>query len=128
MRRPYRERRERLHDLVTPGRHWQVPEMFNDAEAVLEATRRLGLEFIVCKQLASPYRPGRRSSTWTKVKRAQVADVVIGGDEAAVPDVIVSKAALMFDTDGKPRSYEVMAKNPTDNLLTVFSFVHGVPE
>ncbi|WP_434094093.1 hypothetical protein [Nonomuraea wenchangensis] len=77
--RPYRERRERLHGLVAPGRHWQVPEVFSDAEAALEATRRLDLEGIVCKQHASSYRPGRRSRTWTKVKHAHVADVVIGG-------------------------------------------------
>ncbi|MFI7108295.1 hypothetical protein ACIBK9_18470 [Nonomuraea sp. NPDC050227] len=68
-----------------------------------------------------------------KCLRGQIA--VSGGyeiidlyNEAAVPDVIVSKAALVFDADGKPRSYEVRAKNPTDRLLNVYSRVHCVPE
>ncbi|WP_223166280.1 non-homologous end-joining DNA ligase [Nonomuraea sp. SYSU D8015] len=79
VRRPYRERRERLEDLVTPGTHWQVPAVFDDAKAVLEATRQLGLEGIVCKRPDASYRPGSRSPAWRKVKNSQVADVVIGG-------------------------------------------------
>ncbi|MEV5561173.1 non-homologous end-joining DNA ligase [Nonomuraea wenchangensis] len=104
VRRPYRERRERLHGLVAPGRHWQVPEVFSDAEAVLEATRRLGLEGIVCKQLASPYRPGRRSPTWTKIKHAQVADVVIGGWRPAGSPARQRVSALLLGVpDGSGR-------------------------
>ncbi|MFG1615858.1 hypothetical protein ACGFI3_24110 [Nonomuraea wenchangensis] len=101
---PTDERRERLHGLARLGRHWQVPEVSSDAEAVLEATRRLDLEFIVCKQLASPYRPGRRSRTWTKVKHAQVADVVIGGWRPAGSPARHRVSALLLDvSDGSGR-------------------------
>ncbi|MFI7709217.1 hypothetical protein [Nonomuraea sp. NPDC049480] len=74
VRRPYRERRERLEDLITPGTHWQVSAVFDDAKAVLDATRQLGLEGIVCKRPDAPYRPGRRSPAWRKIKNSQVAD------------------------------------------------------
>ncbi|MGW5685250.1 ATP-dependent DNA ligase, partial [Nonomuraea sp. NPDC003754] len=37
------------------------------------------LEGIVCKRVDSPYRPGRRSGDWVKVKHHQTAEVVIGG-------------------------------------------------
>ncbi|MFI6922377.1 hypothetical protein ACIBIZ_20730 [Nonomuraea spiralis] len=77
--------------------------------------------------------PHTEGSYIGKCLRGQIA--VSGGyeitdwyNQAAVPDVIVSKAALVFDSDGKPRSYEVRAKNPTDRLLNVYSLVHCVPE
>ncbi|WP_420847110.1 hypothetical protein [Nonomuraea basaltis] len=35
---------------------------------MLEASRQLGLEGIVCKRLSAPYRPGHRSPAWRKVK------------------------------------------------------------
>ncbi|MGW0587134.1 hypothetical protein [Streptosporangium sp. NPDC002607] len=44
-----------------------------------------------------------------------------------VPDVIVSKASLVF-TQETPRSYEVKAKNPTDRLLNIMIRVLCVPE
>jgi len=47
-------------------------------EAVLESARRLGLEGIVSKRLASPYRSGR-TDDWTKAKCRPGQEVVIGG-------------------------------------------------
>ncbi|MFI7687622.1 hypothetical protein ACIBQ6_01060 [Nonomuraea sp. NPDC049655] len=83
--------------------------------------------------LSALLHPRTAGSYIGKCLRGQIA--VSGGyeitdlyNEAAVPDVIVSKAALVFDADGKPRSYEVRAKNPTDRLLNVYSRVHCVPE
>ncbi|HUR06524.1 MAG TPA: non-homologous end-joining DNA ligase [Nonomuraea sp.] len=78
--RPYTERRELLEQVLTPGFRWQVPVWFHDhAERALRSSRRLGLEGVVCKRLSSPYRPGRRSSEWTKVKNLTVVEVVIVG-------------------------------------------------
>jgi bifunctional non-homologous end joining protein LigD len=34
---------------------------------------------VVCKHIDSPYRPGRRSPAWTKVKHISTIEVVIGG-------------------------------------------------
>ena len=44
------------------------------------STRRSqnGLEGVVAKRRASPYRPGRRSPDWTKVKSFRTQEVVVG--------------------------------------------------
>ncbi|MEV4100461.1 non-homologous end-joining DNA ligase [Nonomuraea sp. NPDC049649] len=77
---PYTERRDLLEDVFTPGYRWQVPVRFHDhAEEAFASSRRLGLEGVVCKRLTSPYRPGRRTAEWTKVKNVSAAEVVIGG-------------------------------------------------
>ncbi|MFI6909632.1 non-homologous end-joining DNA ligase [Nonomuraea sp. NPDC050394] len=77
---PYVERRELLEATVRPGYRWQVPTWFRGgAQAALESSEQLGLEGVVCKRLASPYRPGRRSADWTKVKNWHAAEVIIGG-------------------------------------------------
>lgn len=78
---PYLRRRETLAALVRPGPHWDVPPHLLGvaaAEAV-DASRRLGLEGIVAKRAASPYRPGRRGPDWVKVKNQRSQEVVIGG-------------------------------------------------
>ncbi|MFC0861541.1 non-homologous end-joining DNA ligase [Sphaerimonospora cavernae] len=77
---PYTARRELLEELVTPGDHWDVPPCFRDDGAhVLAESRRLGLEGVMAKRLASPYRPGRRSPDWVKVKNFRTQDVVVCG-------------------------------------------------
>ncbi|GII76425.1 ATP-dependent DNA ligase [Sphaerisporangium rufum] len=77
---PYVERRRLLEDTVAAGARWQVPAWFRDEGAhALELSRRLGIEGIVSKRLSSPYRPGRRSAEWTKVKNFRAQEVVIGG-------------------------------------------------
>jgi bifunctional non-homologous end joining protein LigD len=77
---PYAERRERLRELRLEGPHWQTPEhVAGDGAAVLEASRRSGLEGIIAKRLDSPYEPGRRSPCWLKIKNVRREDVVIGG-------------------------------------------------
>ncbi|MFG3436565.1 non-homologous end-joining DNA ligase [Nonomuraea sp. NPDC047897] len=80
VRLPYDERRELLEGLVTPGFRWQLPVAFGgDPRAALEASRALGLEGVVVKRRDSPYRPGRRSADWTKVKNFSHLEVVVGG-------------------------------------------------
>jgi bifunctional non-homologous end joining protein LigD len=77
---PYAERRARLRELGLDGAHWQTPEhVVGDGAAVLEASRRSGLEGIIAKRLDSPYEPGRRSPCWLKIKNVRREDVVIGG-------------------------------------------------
>src|SRR4029450_2899107 len=44
-----------------------------------EQARGLGLEGVVAKRAASPYRPGRRSPDWRKVKTQRTQDCVIVG-------------------------------------------------
>ena len=77
---PYRERRERLDELELDGPAWKTPSYREgDGEAFLAASRERGLEGLVAKRLDSPYRPGRRSPAWVKVKNLQRAELTIGG-------------------------------------------------
>ncbi|MGW4637345.1 non-homologous end-joining DNA ligase [Sphaerisporangium sp. NPDC004334] len=77
---PYVQRRELLEDVVTAGARWQVPAWFHDDGAhAMRLSRQLGMEGVVAKRLQSPYRPGRRSPEWTKVKNFRAQEVVIGG-------------------------------------------------
>ena len=77
---PYEERRERLSGLGLDGESWQTPAYHRgDGAAMLELSRTQGLEGIVAKRLASPYRPGKRSRDWLKVKNFRGQEVVIGG-------------------------------------------------
>jgi bifunctional non-homologous end joining protein LigD len=42
-------------------------------------SRERGLEGVLAKRHDSPYLPGRRSPTWTKVKHLRMQEVVVGG-------------------------------------------------
>lgn len=77
---PYVRRRELLESLELLGPRWQTsPAFTGPGSDVLAASRRLGLEGVVAKRLDSPYRPGRRSEEWIKVKNLRTQEVVIGG-------------------------------------------------
>jgi bifunctional non-homologous end joining protein LigD len=76
----YEQRRELLEALELEGPAWRTPAYHRgEGSALLEATRKLGIEGIVAKRLESPYEPGRRSSAWLKIKNVCEQDVVIGG-------------------------------------------------
>jgi bifunctional non-homologous end joining protein LigD len=76
----YEERRELLEQLELDGPAWRTPAYHRgEGSALLEATRRMGVEGVVAKRLDGPYEPGRRSSGWIKVKNVHTQDVVVGG-------------------------------------------------
>jgi bifunctional non-homologous end joining protein LigD len=78
--RPYVERRDRLESLGLEGDAWQVPAYHRgDGAALLAATAEQHLEGIVAKRLDGPYRPGKRSREWLKVKNTRSQEVVVGG-------------------------------------------------
>jgi bifunctional non-homologous end joining protein LigD len=77
---PYLERRERLVSLQLAGESWQTPEhIVGHGQDVLGASAEQGLEGIVAKRLDSTYQPGRRASTWVKVKNFRRQEFVVGG-------------------------------------------------
>ncbi|WP_277051302.1 ATP-dependent DNA ligase [Ruania albidiflava] len=79
-RQPYTDRRDLLARLVEPTEHVQVPEVFDgDLEAALAASKAYGLEGVLAKHPGSRYLPGRRSSTWVKIKHTEAVDVVVCG-------------------------------------------------
>lgn len=79
-RMPLRQRRELLEQLTSDlDAPVQVPPVFDDLDAALHMSREHGLEGIVAKDPASPYRPGTRSASWLKLKNTRTQEVVIVG-------------------------------------------------
>jgi bifunctional non-homologous end joining protein LigD len=80
---PYVERRRRLEDLgllATKPAHWTLSPRFAGPGAdVLHASQAQGLEGVLAKRLDSPYLPGKRSPSWTKVKNLRTQEVIVGG-------------------------------------------------
>ncbi len=80
MGRPYTERRAALTELGLHGKTWQVPgHHVGDGDALLELTRRQGLEGVMAKRLDGQYTPGKRGGGWIKVKNVHRTSLVIGG-------------------------------------------------
>lgn len=76
----YADRRCKLESLKLSGPYWQVPDYtVGTGEAMLAATRALGLEGIMAKRLDSAYHPGQRSGDWLKIKNVARQELVIGG-------------------------------------------------
>jgi bifunctional non-homologous end joining protein LigD len=76
----YEDRRALLEELELEGPAWRTPEYHRgEGSALLDATRRLGIEGVIAKRLDCPYEPGRRATGWIKVKNVLLQDVVIGG-------------------------------------------------
>jgi bifunctional non-homologous end joining protein LigD len=77
---PYRDRRRLLTELVPDGGCWTVPaHRETDGQVLLDAVKEQGLEGIVAKRIDSPYVPGKRSTSWVKVKARRRQEFVIGG-------------------------------------------------
>jgi bifunctional non-homologous end joining protein LigD len=76
----WRERRAVLERLALRGGTWQTPPVVEgDAEHALDTARRLGLEGVVAKRVDAPYLPGRRTTTWQKLKLKARQELVVGG-------------------------------------------------
>lgn len=77
---PYAERRAQLEKLVKPNPFVQVPpDAGDDLDAALATSLELGLEGVMAKRADSPYRTGRRSRDWLKLKHTLTQEVVVGG-------------------------------------------------
>jgi bifunctional non-homologous end joining protein LigD len=78
---PLEERKRLLEELVVPTEHLRIssPCVVGEGLALSTAARARRLEGIVAKRLGSPYRPGRRTKDWLKIKVIHDADVVVGG-------------------------------------------------
>jgi bifunctional non-homologous end joining protein LigD len=77
---PYVERRARLERLVRPHGPVQVPpDAGEELEAALATSRELGLEGVLAKRADAPYRAGRRSRDWLKLKHTRAQEVIVIG-------------------------------------------------
>jgi bifunctional non-homologous end joining protein LigD len=84
--RPWQERRDALERLAPSGSVWQLSPVYDDGPALLEATREQGLEGIVAKRRASPYREGARTADWVKLAHQRIQSCVVGGWRAETDD------------------------------------------
>jgi bifunctional non-homologous end joining protein LigD len=77
---PYEERRELLTGLAFEGPAWRAPSAhFGEGQPFYDAIRAQGLEGVVAKRLGRPYRPGRRTDEWLKLRNRAGQELVIGG-------------------------------------------------
>jgi bifunctional non-homologous end joining protein LigD len=77
---PWHERRALLERLALAGPTWQTPPVVHgDADVALATAARLGMEGIVAKRIDAPYRPGKRTAAWQKVKLSARQELVVGG-------------------------------------------------
>jgi len=77
---PYHERRALLEGLELQGPAWQTPAYHaGEGRELLAAAAEQQLEGVVAKRLDSPYRPGKRSDEWLKIKHVNRQELVIGG-------------------------------------------------
>jgi bifunctional non-homologous end joining protein LigD len=77
---PVERRQELLEELVVPNGRIQVSQAVRgEGKALSEAARAQNLEGIVAKRVGSPYRVGKRTREWLKIKVTFDADIVIGG-------------------------------------------------
>jgi bifunctional non-homologous end joining protein LigD len=78
--RPLTERRRLLERLVDPASDTvRLSPAFEDGPALLEAASAQGLEGVVAKRADAPYRPGRRTPEWQKLKLRLEDDFPIVG-------------------------------------------------
>lgn len=75
----YEQRRTELDRLGLATERWVTFRWFSDGPATVAASLEHGLEGVVSKRLASPYRSGRRSRDWIKVRHKGVSDAFVIG-------------------------------------------------
>ena len=77
---PYTKRRRLLRATVKDrGPIVVPPDAGADVEVALRTSRELGLEGVMAKRKDSPYRLGKRSRDWIKLKHLLTQEVVVGG-------------------------------------------------
>jgi len=80
--RPWHERRAALAGALAPerGPALLAPDYVpGEGRALLAAARAREVEGVVAKRMDAPYRPGRRSGDWLKLKIRPEEELVIGG-------------------------------------------------
>ena len=77
--RPIEERQRLLEEVVEAVPPLYLNENFQDGEVLYREVEEAGLEGIVAKKRGSPYRSGRKTGDWLKIKPRQRQLCVVGG-------------------------------------------------
>ncbi len=70
---------EALAEGTDPVVGWQVSPVYDDRDALVQATRAQGLEGVVAKRRSSRYHPGQRTGDWVKLAHKRVQSCLVGG-------------------------------------------------
>ncbi len=101
---PFVERHALLARLLDRrSRAVRLSDTFEDGEALLEAVKAQGLEGIMAKRAESPYRPGKRTREWLKIKPTGRQEFVIVGytkGQGRRADAFGSLVLAVRDPDG----------------------------
>jgi bifunctional non-homologous end joining protein LigD len=77
---PWSRRRELLTELIVPAAPLvSLSQVYDDGPGLLAAAHARGLEGVMAKRTNAPYRPGRRSDDWRKIKLRNEAVLRIAG-------------------------------------------------
>jgi bifunctional non-homologous end joining protein LigD len=78
---PWRDRRTALEDVLGEYESGtiRISEVSEELERLQDRARRSGWEGLIAKRPSSPYRPGKRSSDWVKLKMENQQELVVGG-------------------------------------------------
>jgi bifunctional non-homologous end joining protein LigD len=102
-------RRAVLDRLGLASDRWQTPPaVVGEGERTRAAAESLRLEGVVAKRVDSPYRPGRRSSEWRKVRFMRRQELVVGGwlpGEGRLAGTVGALLVGYHDQPGGPLRY-----------------------
>jgi bifunctional non-homologous end joining protein LigD len=76
---PWHERRELLESSVTGRGSVSITPVTDDLDAMVAVTKAQRYEGVIVKRTDSVYLPGRRTSSWVKVKYRYEQEMVVGG-------------------------------------------------
>jgi len=117
----YTERRELLSAAVVESTVVVVPPAFEgNLDAAMASSLEHGLEGVVAKWPESPYRPGRRSHDWIKIKHSRTQEVVVVGwqEGAGRRAGGVGSLLVAVNEDGELRYAGKVGTGFTDRALT----------
>jgi bifunctional non-homologous end joining protein LigD len=98
---PLEDRKVRLGRVLREDPRVRLSEhVVGDGRAFFEAARERRLEGIVAKQRQSPYLPGRRGSTWLKIKIRPEQELVVVGWTTGIGYAVDLAALLVAVNEG----------------------------
>lgn len=76
---PFLRRREWLSDSIKKGGAYRISEFVTEGQELFDAVKENGMEGIIAKDVNAKYYPGKRTSSWLKVKVKQTIDLAVIG-------------------------------------------------
>ena len=100
---PLFRRREWLKDAIKKDTPYRVSDFVREGQAFFDAVRKMGLEGIIAKDQNSRYHPGKRTTSWVKIKTRYTTECLVIGYTSGKGDRESAFGALQLGefVDGK---------------------------